>query len=197
MRPRADLVQFVRDALTAGRERGEIRQAILGAGWREKDADRALAAFDEAGFVPPVPRPQGFVSARDAVIYGLGFFALCVVVVCFVSLLFDAVDALTAPMARGGIEGQAWRIAAIVVFAPLFAATDWRADRESQVRKVCAYAALFFAALVILFTLVSVIALGLSGGLTLALGAKALVVAGTAGGILGYYRSDFRADREG
>lgn len=197
MRARTDLVQFVRDALVAGRGRDEIRGAILGAGWREKDADRALAAFAEGQFVPPVPRPQAFVSARDAVIYGLGFFALCVVVVCFVTLLFDALDALTEPMSRHGIEGQAWRIAAILVFAPLFAATDWRADRESPVRKVCAYAALFFAALVILFTLVSVIALGLSGGLTLSLGAKALVVAGTAGGILAYYRSDFRADKEG
>ncbi|SFH13398.1 hypothetical protein SAMN04488020_10739 [Palleronia marisminoris] len=197
MRARSDLVRFVRDALAAGRGRDEIHRAILGAGWREKDADRALAAFHAGDFVPPVPRPQAFVSARDAVIYGLGFFALGVVVVCFVSLLFDAVEALTDPMWRGGLEQQAWRVAAIVVFAPLFAATDWRADRESPVRKICAYAALFFSALVILFTLVSVIALGLSGGLTLALGAKALVVAGTAGGIMAYYRGDFRADREG
>ena len=197
MRARADLVQFVRDALMAGQGRDEIRGAILHAGWREKDAERALGAFDRTDFLPPVPRPQGFVSARDAVIYGLGFFALSVVVVCFVSLLFDAIDALTDPVSRGEIEGQAWRIAALVVFAPLFAATDWRADRESPVRKVCAYAALFFAALVILFTMVSVIALGLSGGLTLSLGVKALVVAGTAAGILAYYRTDFRADRIG
>ncbi|SPJ23544.1 DUF5671 domain-containing protein [Palleronia abyssalis] len=195
MAARAELEQFVRDALGAGHARDDIRRTMLVAGWRERDADRALAAFADVPFVPPVPRPRPFVSARDAAVYGLGFFALCVVVVNFVSLMFEVIESLVAGDPLGGRQ-LAWQVAAIVVFAPIFGVIDWRADRDSPVRKVLAYAALFFAALVVLFTLVSVIALVLMGGLSGEVALKALVVAGTAGGILLYYRRDLRADRE-
>ena len=63
-------------------------------------------------------------------------------------------------------------------------------------RKVLAYAALFFAALVLLFTLVGVIALGLTGGLGTEVALKALILAIAACAVLVYYRRDLRADTE-
>ena len=155
-----------------------------------------MQAFADVPFQPPVPRPRPFVSGRDAVIYGLGFLALAVVVVNAVAVLFDLVETLVGTPDRWSTQDQAWRIAAMAVFAPLFAVIDFRADMESPVRKVLAYAALFFAALVLLFTLVGVIALGLSGGLGVEVALKALVLAVTAGAVLVYYRRDLVADRE-
>ncbi|CAM4274921.1 DUF5671 domain-containing protein [Palleronia rufa] len=196
MSARLELVQFVRDALAAGRSRAEIRGALSTAGWRDRDVDRALSAYADVGFTPPVPRPRPFASARDAVMYGLGFFALAVVLVNGVAALFDLVESAAGEGRPWSASAQAWRIAAIAVFAPLFAYIDLRADLENPVRKVLAYAALFFAALVLLFTLVGVIALGLTGGLGTEVTLKALILAVAACAVLVYYRRDLRADTE-
>lgn len=196
MSARLELVRFVRDALSAGRSRPEIRETLISAGWRDRDVDHALAAYADVAFTPPVPRPRPFASARDAVVYGLGFFALAVVLVNGVAALFDLVEGAWGEIGRWSARAQAWRIAAIVVFAPLFALIDLRADLDSPVRKVLAYAALFFAALVVLFTLVGVIALGLTGGLGMEVALKALILAAAASAVLVYYRRDLRADTE-
>ncbi len=193
MAARGELIDFVRAALDRGRSRDEIRAALCGAGWRRADADRALAAFAEGGFTPPVPRPRPFVSARDAAIYALGFFALCVVVVNGVAELFALVERALGPAAPFG-RAEAWRIAALAVFAPLFLVLDLRAERENPVRKTFAYAAFFFATLVLLFTLVGVIALGLTGGLGAELALKAAILASAAAIVLLYYRRDLRQD---
>ena len=196
MTARGDLGRFVGDALSAGRGRVEIRAALVEAGWRPRDVDRALAGYADVPFVPPVPRPRPFVSARDAVIYALAFFALAAVVVNAVSASFDAIEALTSINSRLSARDQAWRIAAVVVFAPLFVALDWRSETDNPVRKVFAYAALFVAALTVLFTLVGVIALALSGGLGAEVLLKALCLALAAGLVLLYYRRDLMADTE-
>ncbi|QFU09807.1 hypothetical protein PARPLA_00630 [Rhodobacteraceae bacterium THAF1] len=194
MAQRGELDRFVRDALVAGRSRDDIRATLVQAGWRAKDADRALGAFADVPSIPPVPRPRPFVSAREAVIYGLAFLSLSVVLVNLVGMLFDAIETFTGTDARWRLDMQAWRVAAILVFAPIFALIDWRADRDSPTRKIMAYAALFFAVLVLLFTLVGVIALALGGGLSLEVVLKALVLAGTAMLVIGYYRRDFISD---
>ena len=196
MAPRADLDRFVRDALMAGRTREDIRTTLIQAGWRPKDADRGLRAYADVPSVPPVPRPRPFVSGRDSVVYGLAFLALSVVVVNLVGMLFDAIETWVGTDARWRLGAQSWRIAAIMVFAPIFTLIDWRADRDSPTRKIMAYAALFFAVLVLLFTLVGVIALALGGGLSAEVGLKALVLAGTAALVMGYYRNDFVSDED-
>ncbi len=196
MASRGELVRFVGEALDRGRSRGEIRSALAEAGWREADVSRALSAFAEGGFTPPVPRPRPFVSAREAAIYALGFFALSVVLVNGVAELFALAERAvgTGPVPFG--PGEAWRIAAIAVFAPLFAVIDLRAERDNPVRKTFAYIAFFFAALVVLFTLVGVIALALSGGLGAEVGLKAAILGGTALVVLLYYRRDLRQDAD-
>lgn len=195
MAPRHEVTDFVRAALERGRGRDEIRDALARAGWRERDIGRALAAFADDGFLPPVPRPRPFASARDAAIYALGFFALGVVVVNGVAELFALVDRV---LGTGGPfdRAEAWRLAALAVFLPLFLALDLRAERENPVRKTCAYAAFFFATLVLLFTLVGVIAVWLTGGLGLELALKAAILATAAAAVLLYYRRDLRQDAD-
>ncbi len=193
---RADLTLFVRDALADGHGREEIRSALARAGWGERDVSRALGAWADAGSLPPVPRPRPFVSARQAALYALGFFALGVVVVNVVAELFAVVERVVRPDPVPFGEAEAWRLAALAVFAPIFAAIDMRGERDNPVRKTFAYAAFFFAALVLLFTLVGVIALGLTGGLGAEVGLKAAILATTALAVLIYYRRDLRQDAE-
>lgn len=193
---RAELTRFVREALAAGRGRDEIRLALAGAGWAERDIARALGAWGEAAGLPPVPRPRPFVSARQAALYALGFFALGVVVVNAVAELFLLVERLVGSGPAPFDDAEAWRLAALVVFAPLFAAIDLRAERDNPVRKTFAYAAFLFAALVLLFTLVGVIALALTGGLGIEVGLKAVILATAAAAVLLYYRRDLRQDAE-
>ena len=59
------------------------------------------------------------------------------------------------------------------------------------------YVTLLFAAAVLLGDLVAVIYAFLSGDLTVQFALKALVVAGIAGGIFGYYRRDGRQGAAG
>ncbi len=195
MAARHDVAEFVRDALDRGRSREEIREALARAGWRERDIARGLGAFADDGFLPPVPRPRPFASARDAAVYALGFFALGVVVVNAVAELFAVVE---RALGTGDPFGQAaaWRIAALCVFFPLFLALDLRAERENPVRKTFAYAAFFFATLVLLFTLVGVLAVGLTGGLGAELALKAAILASAAAAVLLYYRRDLRQDAD-
>ncbi|TRD21690.1 DUF5671 domain-containing protein [Palleronia caenipelagi] len=191
---RAELVQFVRDALIAGHSRVEIRTALLDAGWQDEDADGALSAFADTPFLPPIPRPRPFVSGRDALIYGLAFLALCIVISNLVSVLFEGIEALLREETRSSFRRESWSIAAIMVFTPLFLRIEWRSDRNNPVRKIFSYAALFFAALALLLTLVSVIALALSGGLVLEIALKAAVIALIAAGVGYHYLADLRAD---
>lgn len=185
---------FVRDALVAGCSRDEIAGALAAAGWRERDIARALGHFAETGFVPPVPRPQPFVSARDAFFFGLAFVALVVSVVNTVSLAFEAVEWAVGADERAGV---AWDVAALLVFGPLFWWLDRRgrqAGGDGPMRKIFGYGALFCACLVLLAALVTVLALALGGGLDLEVTLKALVVAGIAALVLGHYRGDLRGD---
>ncbi len=60
-----DLYRFVRKALSAGRNRGEINIALNEAGWSKAEASEALDAWSETSFMPPIPRPQTMVTAQD------------------------------------------------------------------------------------------------------------------------------------
>ncbi|SHI75513.1 hypothetical protein SAMN04488012_102483 [Palleronia salina] len=191
---RAELDRFVHAALSAGRDRADIASALRAAGWPGRDIDRALGAYHRSDFLPPVPRPQPFVSGRDAFLYGLTFVALVVVVVNAVSLAFEAIEWALRDTGRLRAE---WRIAALAVFAPVFVALDRRArgsDRDSPMRKICAYAALFCASIVILADLVAVLALLLGGGLGAEVALKALAVGIAAAAVGFYYRADLAED---
>ncbi|WOI56483.1 DUF5671 domain-containing protein [Palleronia sp. LCG004] len=185
---------FVRDALMAGRSRDEIDRVLVEAGWSTRDVERALATYADIDFSPPVPRRQPYVSARDAFFYGLTFVALVVVVANLVSASFKAIE--WALETRDHLRLN-WNVAALVVFAPVFAILDRRVrgdDRETPMRKIFAYGALFLASLVLLVDLVAAIALAIGGGLGVEVASKAGVVALVAALVLLYYRADLSGD---
>ena len=51
-----ELSRFVRDALTLGKTRAEIAQALTNSGWTPSEVADALDAWAETTFVPPVPQ---------------------------------------------------------------------------------------------------------------------------------------------
>ncbi|HXI87777.1 MAG TPA: hypothetical protein VNH64_09985, partial [Parvularculaceae bacterium] len=83
---------FVKEALAAGKSRGEISEALKRAGWPDDQAEHALAAFADIDFAVPVPRPRVYGSAREAFLYIVYFSLLGTVAGQLGSLAFAFVD---------------------------------------------------------------------------------------------------------
>lgn len=193
-----DLAVFVRDALSAGKNRAEIASVLTQAGWSTHEITDALDGWADVPFAPPVPRPQTVVTARDFFIYALMFGALLFGAGYLVGLLHALIDHLLDAPARTADHRIRWAVAVLIVTLPLYL---WLATRErarlaadpalqrSAIRNWMTYVTLLFAAAVLLGDLVAVIYAFLNGDFTLQFALKALVVAGIAGGIFGYYRA--------
>lgn len=209
MKPSEHLGQFVYDALNAGRSRHDITSALSKAGWSTPEINDALGHWAEGDFTPPVPRPRPFVSAREAFLYGLMFVALAMVAWHLTALLFHLIDRWVPDVTDTNTyydrRDMRFSIASLIVFFPLFAVLNTRANRSiranagrrrSGVRKWFGYITLFLAAIVLLGDLIWVIYALLNGDLTLRFFAKAAVVAGVAGLIFGYFRADMQEDAD-
>tara|TARA_R100001132_G_C3244236_1_gene73823 strand:- start:75 stop:695 length:621 start_codon:yes stop_codon:yes gene_type:complete len=196
-----DLAQFVRDALSAGESRVEIAAVLGQAGWSAQEISAALEGWADVPFAPPVPRPRPVVTARDFFVYALMFGALLFGAGYLVGLLHALIDHFISSEDSGATYRIRWAMAVLIVTLPLYL---WLATREnrrlaadpalarSAIRSWMTYVTLLFAAAVLLGDLVAVIYAFLSGDLTVQFALKALVVAGIAGGIFGYYRRDGR-----
>ena len=196
-----DLAQFVRDALSAGKSRVEIAAMLGQAGWSAQEVSDALEGWADVPFAPPVPRPRPVVTARDFFVYALMFGVLLFGAGYLVGLLHALIDQFISSEDSGATYRIRWAMAVLIVTLPLYL---WLATREnrrlaadpalarSAIRSWMTYVTLLFAAAVLLGDLVAVIYAFLSGDLTVQFALKALVVAGIAGGIFGYYRRDGR-----
>ncbi|HCQ58216.1 MAG TPA: hypothetical protein DIU10_10005 [Sulfitobacter sp.] len=201
-----DLAQFVRDALSAGESRVEIAAVLGQAGWSAQEISAALEGWADVPFAPPVPRPRPVVTARDFFVYALMFGALLFGAGYLVGLLHALIDHFISSEDSGATYRIRWAMAVLIVTLPLYL---WLATREnrrlaadpalarSAIRSWMTYVTLLFAAAVLLGDLVAVIYAFLSGDLTVQFALKALVVAGIAGGIFGYYRRDGRQGATG
>lgn len=192
--------RFVHDALTLGRAREDIRAVLLEAGWPRREVERALAAYAETPFVPPVPRPRPAATPRDAFLYALTFVALAIVVLNVVWLAFEIIDLRLSPDPRGTVWSRvAGQLAALAVFLPVFVWMDLRTrreDRNNPVRKGFAYAGLFVATMVLLVDLVATLDFAFRGGLGLEVGLRAGVVAVVAVAVFAYFRGDLARDAD-
>ncbi|MCZ4367664.1 DUF5671 domain-containing protein [Sulfitobacter dubius] len=201
-----DLAQFMRGALSSGKSRVEIAAVLGQAGWSAQEVSEALEGWADVPFAPPVPRPRPVVTARDFFVYALMFGALLFGAGYLVGLLHALIDHFLSSEGSGATYRIRWAMAVLIVTLPLYL---WLATREnrrlaadpalarSAIRSWMTYVTLLFAAAVLLGDLVAVIYAFLSGDLTVQFALKALVVAGIAGGIFGYYRRDGRQGATG
>jgi hypothetical protein len=203
MRPADQVTEFVGKALALGRPRSEIAQVLRQAGWQESEVTRAMRAWAESDFSPPVPRPRSHVSAREAFVYGLLFTALCFAVFHINSLGFSLIDLWLEEADPDGYATQwarsniRWAVAVLVIVVPAFLWVNWRqaqsmakdpAKQRSAVRKWFGYVTLFLAALGLAGDLVYTIYALLNGDMTLQFLLKAGLVLVTLGVVILYYR---------
>lgn len=204
------LTGFVKEALERGEARDGIRTALLEAGWRAAEVDEALNAFADVAFPVAVPKPQAYLSAREAFFYLLFFILLAVVAVNLGSLVFALID--TAVVDRierteywgtrldSQIRGA---IAGLIVGTPIFlwlarillkARKANTALQRSRIRKWLIYVSLVIAGAVLVGDAISLVYNFLSGDLTLRFTLKSITVAAIAGSIFGYFITNAEKD---
>lgn len=204
------LTAFVKEALERGQARPAIRAALLDAGWRAEEVDESLSAFAETAFPVAVPRPQSYLSAREAFFYLLFFIVLSVVAYNLGSLLFALIDLAVPDKIEqpyrywGGPDTQIRSaIAGLIVGTPIFfwlarillkARRSNPALQRSRIRKWLIYVSLVIAGTILVADAISVVYNFLSGELTLRFALKALVVAAIAGSIFGYFITNAERD---
>jgi cellulose synthase/poly-beta-1,6-N-acetylglucosamine synthase-like glycosyltransferase len=204
------LTQFVKEALEKGEARGGIRTALLSAGWRANEVDEALGAYSDVAFPIAVPKPQVYLSAREAFFYLLFFILLGVVAFNLGSLLFALIDTVIqdkieeASYLRSSLDRQIrGAVAGLIVGTPIFlwlarillkARHDNPALQRSRIRKWLIYVSLIIAGIVLVGDAISLVYSFLNGELTWRFTLKSLVVAGLAGAIFGYFISNAERD---
>ena len=197
---------FVRDALSRGISREEIRQALREGGWESKEINAALDAFVESSLSLPVPRKRVSSSPKEAFLFLMQFAALYTAAFALGSVLFDLVNLVfPAPgeVAMNSVVSLRYGIASVVVAFPLFlfmcgviARENLRnpGQRISPVRRWLTYMTLFASAVSIVADLITLLVRFLEGDVTLRFGLKALIVAILAGSAFLYYLRDLRRD---
>jgi len=202
---------FVREALTKGASRNDIKKALLSAGWQQDEVTNALDGFSDVAFVIPVPKRKPYVSAQEAFMYLVLFLTLYISAISLGTLLFQFINrAFPDPLlndygrlASLGLIRQA--TASLIIAYPIFVAITMilrRAivkdpeKRSSKIRKWLTYITLFIAAGIIIGDLIALVMSLLNGDLTLRFVLKILTVGGIAGVIFGYYLWDLKRDNE-
>ena len=198
-----ELTEFVRNGLDAGRSREELAAALTSAGWAPRETDAALDAWlPGAAGLPPIPRPRPYVSAREALIYGLLFLLLGCICWHVAMLGFKIIDSLIPDIGdlyQSPASSMRWNVATLLPTVPLFLWLNRRVgtatasdpgQRRSLVRKWFAAITLLIAALTLLADLVAVIYALLNGDMTLRFLAKALLIAVIAALAFAYYRDE-------
>ena len=198
-----DLIDFTREALSAGRSREEIASALANAGWSQRDIGTALVAFADGPFLPPVPRPRRYLASRDAFIYALMFLTLGLTAGHLISLLFAIIDLWVPQIGNSpyrilSAEGQIrWAFAVLVLSAPLYLWIMRLSDRQddggqdrSALRKWLTYLALLISAMTLLGDAAFVVSRLLAGDATLEFLLKSLTVGVVAAAIFVFYLRD-------
>ena len=204
-----ELRSFVRNGLARGVPRAELEDVLDRAGWPASEVHGALTSFAEVQFPIPVPRPQPYLSARDAFLYLLMFTTLYVSAFSLGQLVFQfinqalpdpATDAFAAESSRQAIR---WSVSYLIVAFPVFIGVshligrDLTADpskRASKVRHWLTYLTLFVAAAVLIGDVTTLVYNLLGGELTARFLLKVLTVGSIAGTAFWYYLSDLRTD---
>ena len=203
-----DLHTFVRDALSRGVSREQLRAALREAHWPDAEIDSELAGWHDAGLGLPVPRRRVGVSAREAFLYLLLFVALYLVCFHAGAILFALIEWQWPDAMLRGLPGRHWdgvrfSVATLLVAFPVYVVTSrfvgrsYEADpeqRHSAVRRWLTYLTLFNAACLLIGDLIGLILGALNGGLTTPFLAKAAVVACLGLWVFMHYLGGLRRD---
>ena len=206
MRAADQLSEFIREALASGRDSAAVEAALTSAGWSASEIQEAMGAWVAVPGLPPIPRPRPYVSAREALLYGLLFLSLGMIAWHIGTMGFELIDRML-PDAGGSSpyrddSGLRWSVAALVTFGPLFFLLNARTNRatrgdpgrrRSLVRKWFASITLLIAALTLLGDLVLVIYTLLDGALTARYLTKTVLVAVLGALVFLYYRDELDA----
>lgn len=203
-----ELVAFIREALTKGQSREQIRQALLDAGWEADEVEDGLSRFAESDFPIPVPRPRHSGSPREAFLYLVTFIALYTSALSLGALQFGILDHFMPDPVENyyysygdELAGMRWNIATLLVAYPLFALLtrthlkSYKTDperRASSVRRWLTYLTLVVAACVIIGTLIGLIGGLLGGVLALKVLLKILIAMLLSGAIFLFYLWEVR-----
>ena len=203
MSPADQINQFVHAALLAGARRDGIDRALAEAGWTARERSYAIGSWIDAPELPPVPRPRPYVSAREAVLYGLLFVSLASVAISLCSLGIALIERFSPDGSFwGNADSIRWSMSWLIAFTPVFLFINYRASarigedagrRRSLVRKWFASMTLLFSSLALLGDLVFSVYAFLTGDMTLVFAAKAGLVAVVAALILVYYKDELDA----
>ena len=204
-----ELDLFVRDALVQGASKDEIATALAAAAWPTEQVRNALDAYADVPFRVPVPKPQPYLSAREAFLYLVLFASLYVAAWHLGSLLFDLVNHAFPDPADSRYMAQAfgssvrWSTASVIIAFPVFLFVARHLSRElarnpvkrlSAVRRWLTYLTLFLAAVVLVGDMITLVYNVLGGELTVRFVLKVLVAAAIAGCIFGWYLVDLRRE---
>ena len=204
-----ELRSFVKDGLARGVPRTELEDVLGRAGWAATDVHGALGSFAEVQFPIPVPRPQPYLSARDAFMYLLMFTTLYVSAFNLGNLVFQFINqsfpdpAAASSAAEYTRQAMRWPVSYLVVASPVFLGVSWLIGRDlsadpskraSRVRRWLTYLTLFVAAAVLIGDTTTLVYNLLGGDVTARFLLKVLTVGSIAGTAFWYYLSDLRAD---
>jgi hypothetical protein len=207
----ADLHTFVRDALSRGIPREEVRRALLEARWSPDEVEAELAMWHDAGLAVPVPRRSVAISPREAFLHLLMFVALYLVAfhvgaVAFAWIRVKLPDPLvtgydvTFALVRDNVRfSLATLLVAYPVFLLLSRVTSQAVERDpekrnSGVRRWLTYLTLFNAACVLIGDFITTLLGLLKGELTAPFLAKVVVVAAIAGWLFSHYLGGLRRE---
>jgi hypothetical protein len=202
-----ELIAFVKDGLQRGVPRAQLEKVLLGAGWNVEQVKGAIGSFADIEFPIPVPRPQPYLSAREAFMYVVLFTTLYLSAYNLGSLVFELIDVAFPDSAEATSEFRLinirWAVSSLIVAVPVFAYVAWlvarsiREDptkRASKVRRQLTYLTLFIASCVLVGDVTTLVYNFLGGDLTTRFVLKIVTVAIIAGTAFGYYLRELRAD---
>lgn len=205
-----DLQDFVRESLSRGVPRAEIRAVLAQAGWEKEQVESAMASYADVAFPVPVPRPRPHLSARETFLYLVLFSTLYISAVELGAIIFQLIylavpDATTGyyPGPEGVRSTIRWAVSGLIVAFPVYLYLSRLTHREiqqdpakraSRVRRWLTYLTLFISSVALIGDAVVLLNDVLAGEVTLRFLLKTITVAVIAGGIFTHYLRELRAE---
>lgn len=206
-----ELKQYIRDALTSGQPRDDVRQTLVTSGWAGDVVDKLLDHYvgtDPKSLPIPAPTMSAHHLARDLFTYLLLYVTLTLSVFSLGTLFFDWADGLFPDTLNRNSyhwygHSLTWAIACLLIAFPVFLGLQHWIDttiarhpekRESFVRKLMIYWMLVKTAIISLCDLIWVVTAFLDGNLAANSIAKTVIILGICGGIFAYYLQEVRKD---